>query len=73
MSKKLDVSKTQIINWKNGKDFPSPKNLASLKKLLGLKENGAFLMYQFDDTYFLSMFLASLERVANERIDDFLY
>ena len=40
--KELNVSKTQIINWKNGKDFTSDENLKILKHLVRKTGEGAF-------------------------------
>lgn len=73
LSKKLNVSKTQILNWRKGKDFPSADNLLNLKKLLRLEGNGAFLMYEFDEEQLKSMFLPSLGNAANERIQEYFY
>lgn len=73
LSKKLNVSKTQIINWRKGKDFPSADNLLNLKKMLRLEGNGAFLMYEFGEEQLTGMFLPSLRNTANKRVQDYLY
>ncbi|MGM0214240.1 hypothetical protein IGI42_001781 [Enterococcus sp. AZ109] len=73
LSKKLKVSKTQILNWKKGKDFPSAENLMNLKKILHLKGKGSFLMYEFDCEQLKSMFLPSLRKDSNKRMEDYLY
>ncbi|HDT8068582.1 TPA: hypothetical protein RD655_000563, partial [Enterococcus faecalis] len=73
LSKELDVSKTQILNWKKGKDFPSANNLLYLKKLLHLEGNGVFLMYEFDELKLKSIFLPSMGEAADKRVKNFLY
>lgn len=73
LSKELGVSKTQILNWKKGKDFPSANNLLYLKKLLHLEGNGVFLMYEFDELKLKSIFLPSIGEAADKRVKNFLY
>ncbi|OYQ66896.1 helix-turn-helix transcriptional regulator [Aerococcus sp. 1KP-2016] len=73
LSKKLNVSKTQILNWRKGKDFPSDDNLLNLKKLLRIEGQGAFLMYEFGEEQLKGMFLPSLRNTANKRVQDYHY
>lgn len=73
LSKELGVSKTQILNWKKGKDFPSANNLLYLKKLLHLEGNGVFLMYEFDELKLKSIFLPNMGEAADKRVKNFLY
>lgn len=42
LERELNVSKTQIINWENGKDFPSDENFRNLKQLVRKTSKCAF-------------------------------
>lgn len=63
----LGISKTQVKNWRSGKDLPSEENLKNLKKMVRRKGNSAFLGYLFSKEDFLDMFLPSLEVEANNK------
>ncbi|ELA57460.1 hypothetical protein EB14_02361 [Enterococcus faecium] len=73
LEKNLQVSKTQIFNWKKGKDFPTEENFEKLKKLVGLKGKGAFLLYEFSELELLHMFLKSPTVNAVKRGKEIMY
>ncbi|WP_145379809.1 helix-turn-helix domain-containing protein [Staphylococcus cohnii] len=62
----LGISKTQVKNWRNGKDRPSEENLEILKKLVRRKGKSAFLGYTFLNEDFVNMFLPSLDIEAED-------
>ncbi|PTK01178.1 hypothetical protein BUZ73_12120 [Staphylococcus saprophyticus] len=57
----LGISKTQVKNWRIGKDRPSEENLEILKKLVRRKGKTAFLGYIFLKEDLVNMFLPSLD------------
>ena len=67
----LEISKTQVKNWRIGKDRPSEKNLEKLKSLVGYKGNSAFLGYIFLKEDFRNMFLPSLDIEAENEEKEF--
>lgn len=62
----LGISKTQVKNWRIGKDRPSEENLEILKKLVRRKGKSAFLGYTFLNEDFVNMFLPSLDIEAED-------
>lgn len=70
---KLDVSKTQIINWKKGRDFPSEENLKNLKKIVRKTTEAAFLGYEYSNDDFLNMFLTSPTIEADKWLNEHMY
>lgn len=62
----LGISKTQVKNWRIGKDRPSEENLEILKKLVRCKGKSAFLGYTFLNEDFVNMFLPSLDIEAED-------
>lgn len=73
LAQELKVSKTQIRNWKIGKDFPTEENLSKLKKLLHLNGKMAFLGYEFPKWQLESMFLPDIDEKLRKKDEDFLY
>jgi len=67
----LGISKTQVKNWRMGKDRPSEENLENLKKLVRRKGKTAFLGYLFSKEDFVNMFLPSLEVEAKNKDKEF--
>lgn len=63
----LGISKTQVKNWRIGKDRPSEENLENLKKLVRRKGKTAFLGYIFLKEDFINMFLPSLDIEAENK------
>lgn len=73
LEQNLKVSKTQIVNWKKGNDFPAEENLKNLKKITGQSGEGAFLTYKFSNHNFIDMFVPSLKVEADRRYDEETY
>lgn len=73
LAQELKVSKTQIRNWKIGKDFPTEENLSKLKKLLHLNGKMAFLGYEFPKWQLEGMFLPDIDEKLRKKDEDFLY
>ncbi|MDT3985657.1 hypothetical protein RA085_03485 [Staphylococcus saprophyticus] len=67
----LGISKTQVKNWRSGKDLPSKENLENLKKLVNREGKVAFLGYLFSNKDFVNMFLPSLEIEAENKDKEF--
>ena len=66
----LGISKTQVKNWRIGKDRPSEENLEILKKLVRRKGKTAFLGYIFLKEDFVNMFLPSLDIEAENEEEE---
>ncbi|WP_025906463.1 hypothetical protein [Mammaliicoccus sciuri] len=67
----LRISKTQVKNWRSGKDLPSKENLENLKKLVNREGKVAFLGYLFSNIDFVNMFLPSLKVEAENKDEEF--
>lgn len=67
----LRISKTQVKNWRNGKDRPSEENLKNLKKLINREGKIAFLGYLFSNKDFVNMFMPSLKKEAENKDEEF--
>lgn len=48
LAESLDVSPSQISNWKSGKDFPTMYNLQNLQKVLGFRGELGLIGYNMD-------------------------
>ncbi|PTI71600.1 hypothetical protein [Mammaliicoccus vitulinus] len=66
----LGISKTQVKNWRIGKDRPSEENLEILKKLVRRKGKTAFLGYIFLKEDLVNMFLPSLDIEVENKEED---
>lgn len=66
----LGISKTQVKNWRIGKDRPSEENLEILKKLVRRKGKTAFLGYIFLKEDLVNMFLPSLDIEAENKEEE---
>lgn len=61
LASELKVSESQISNWKNGKTFPTLKNLQKIHKFCNLQNDTTFILVDIPQKDFRFLFLKSLE------------
>ena len=61
LASELKVSESQISNWKNGKTFPTLKNLQKIHNFCNLQSDTTFILVDIPKKDFRPLFLKSLE------------